>query len=149
MHKTILTTLLFVSVSAFAQDSGTTITPPSPAQIVAHQVAHVTRLLTLTASQQTQATAIFTTAETALLPLRASLRTAHTALKTAIEANDSATIATQTTEIGTLSGQEQLARSTAEAAFYQILTPTQQTSYAEELTHGRGDQGRLAGRRGH
>jgi Spy/CpxP family protein refolding chaperone len=139
MNKTILTTLLFASVSAFAQDSGT-IAPPSAAQIAAHQVAHLTKLLTLTSSQQTQATTIFTTAETALLPLRASLKTAKTTLTTAIEGNDSATIATQTTEIGTLTAQEQLVRATAEAAFYQILTPTQQTSYAEELTHGLGDR---------
>jgi Spy/CpxP family protein refolding chaperone len=148
MNKIALATVLFASVSAFAQDSGT-ITPPSAAQIAVHQVAHLTKLLTLTASQQTQATTIFTTAETTLLPLRSSLKTARTTLTTAIEANDSATIATQTAEIGTLTAQEQLARATAEAAFYQILTPTQQTSYAEELTHGMGDRARAGDRHGH
>jgi Spy/CpxP family protein refolding chaperone len=134
MYKRLLTTLLFASVAAFAQGSSTA---PTPAQIAAHEVTHLTKLLSLSTPQQTQATAIFTTEETAILPLMASFKTARTALTTAIEANDSATIAAETTEIGTLTAQEQLARATAEAALYAILTPTQQTSYAESLDHGR------------
>ena len=111
-------------------------TPPLAAQIVANQVAHLTSLLTLTTSQQTEATTIFTTAQTSLATVMTSLQTAQTALTTAVEANDTTGIATQTTAIGNLTAQQSFAQATAEAAFYLILTSTQQTQYAELLTHG-------------
>ena len=136
MNKRILATLLFASVARFAQTTSTG--THTPAELAAHQVTHLTKLLALSSTQQSQATAIFTTAETAVLPLVPTLKTARATLKTAVEANDSATIATQTTEIGALTSQELLARATGEAAFYAILTPTQQTQYAEVMGHDRG-----------
>ena len=135
--KRVLTTLLLASIGAFAQSSTSpTRTPPTAAQMVANQVAHLTSLLTLTAAQQTQATTIFTTAQTSTTTVMSSLQTARTALTTAVEANDTASIETQTTAIGSLTAQQLLAQATAQAAFYLILTPTQQTQYAELLTHG-------------
>lgn len=115
-------------------------TPPNPAQRIAHQVSRLTTLLTLNSAQQTQATAIWTQEETALSGVRDSMRTAHAALKTAVEANDTATIAAQATQIGELTTQEVSARATAEAAFYALLTADQQTKF-KQLRGGPGGRG--------
>jgi hypothetical protein len=117
------TTLL--TQPAFAQSH----TPPTPAQIVANQVARLTTLLTLTTAQQAAATTIFTTEQTALSGLRTSSETARTALQNAVEANDGSAIATQSSQIGDLTGQQVLAQATANAAFYALLTSSQQTTY--------------------
>jgi Spy/CpxP family protein refolding chaperone len=121
----------------FGQTAGT---PPTPAQRIANQVSRLTTLLSLNSAQQTQATAIWTQEQTALSGVRDNMRTAHTALKTAIEANDTATIAAQATQIGELTTQEISARATAEAAFYAILTADQQTKF-KQLRGGPGGFG--------
>ena len=104
-------------------------TPPIPAQLVANQVARLTKLLDLNSTQQASATAIFTTEQTALATDRTNLQTARKALQTAIKANDAGTISTQATQIGTLTGEEVLAQATASAAFYLLLTADQQSKY--------------------
>lgn len=103
--------------------------PPTAAQMVAAQVARLTALLTLTSAQQTQATTIFTAEQTTISGLRTSLDTARTALDTAVQANNTSAISTEATQIGGLMGQEVLARATADASFYAILTSSQQTTY--------------------
>src|SRR6202453_4944080 len=117
------------SMLAHAQTSGSPPTPPTPAQIVANQVARLTKLLDLNSTQQASATTIFTTEQTALAAVRTSLHTARTALQTAIKSDDTATIGTQAAQIGTLNGQEVLAQATAAGAFYITLTAEQQTKY--------------------
>jgi len=132
MHRRFLATtalVAFTSGLALAQTTTSTPTPPTPAQIAANLVARLTKLLDLTSAQQTQATTIFTTEQTALAPLRTSIHTAQTTLQTAIKSNDTATIGAQSTQIGTLNGEEVLAQATASAAFYAILTPDQQSKY--------------------
>ncbi len=128
--------LLTASV-LFGQTPGT---PPTPAQRIANQVSRLTTLLGLTSAQQTQATAIWTQEQTALSGVRDSMRTAHTALETAVEANDTAIIAAQATQIGELTTQAISARATAEAAFYAILTADQQTKF-KQLRGGPGGFG--------
>jgi len=110
------------------------------AQIVAARVARLTKLLTLTTAQQNSATTIFTTEQTALDALETNFTTAETALQTAIKANNAAGISTAATQIGNLTAQEELAKGTAEAAFYALLTAEQKTLY---------DTLRLAGFDGH
>src|SRR6202453_2717502 len=115
MHKQILRTtalMAFTTVLACAQTNPPP-TPPAPAQIVANQVARLTKLLDLTSTQQASATTIFTTEQTALSTLRTSMHTARTALQTAIKSGDTATIGTEATQIGVLNGQEVLAQATA------------------------------------
>ena len=102
-------------------------TAPDPATIVANQVAHLTALLDLTTAQATQATSIFTTAITATTTLETTLDTDQTNLQTAVKANNTATITQLAAAIGTLDGQILAIRSTAKAAFYAILTSTQQS----------------------
>lgn len=120
--------MAFASMLGIAQTT-TAPTPPTPAQIVANQVARLTTLLDLTSTQQAQATTIFTTEQTALATLRTSMQTAHTALQSDITSNNLTDIATQATTIGGLTTQEVQAQATAAAAFYAILTSDQQAKY--------------------
>ena len=112
--------------------------PPSIADMVANQVAHLTKLLTLTTAQAAQATSLFTTEETTISTLRTSLQTAQSALKTAVEANSASGITAAATQIGTLDAQVVEARATADAAFYAMLTAAQQTIYNELPQGGPG-----------
>jgi Spy/CpxP family protein refolding chaperone len=143
VKRPFFTAFLFLTLAApfiFAQR---THTPPTPAQQVANKVARLTALLTLTTAQQGTATMIFTTEQSALTPIAASMKTARTALKTAVEANDTAGIATQAAAIGSLTTQEVQAQSTANADFYASLTGTQQAQYNKlgALGGGRGGFG--------
>jgi Spy/CpxP family protein refolding chaperone len=129
------------SMLAHAQTSGGPPTPPTPAQMVANQVARLTNLLDLNTTQQASATTIFTTEQTALATLRTSLQTARSALQTAIKSDDTGTIGTESTQIGALTGQEVLAQATAAGAFYAILTAGQQTKYESLGPMGGGPGG--------
>jgi Spy/CpxP family protein refolding chaperone len=143
MKKTLLGAIALATFSTTflpAQSTGTG-TQPTTAQIVANRVARLTALLTLTTAQQTQATTIFTTEETALSTIRTSLQTAHSTLETAIKADDQTGIATQSTQIGTLTTQQVLAQAKADAAFYAILTSDQQTKYNTLQLVGLGGPG--------
>jgi Spy/CpxP family protein refolding chaperone len=107
------------------RDAGSS-TPPDPATMVAHQVERLTRLLTLTTVQASQATTIFTNALTATTALQTTLSTDRTSLQAAVKANATSTIDTLSTSIGTLNGQILAIQSKADAAFYAILTTAQQ-----------------------
>jgi hypothetical protein len=102
-------------------------TPPNPATMIAHQVARLTTLLELTATQAAQATTILTAAQTSISALEATVHTDQTSLRTAVTTNNTATIDQLAVAIGTVDGQILAARSQAEAAFYAILTATQVT----------------------
>ncbi len=118
--------------------------------MVANMVARLTTLLSLTSAQQTSATTIFTTEETALAALRPQMDTARTALTTSVEAGDTSGISIAATQIGSLTTQEVLARGTADALFYAILTTDQQTKYKTlgGPGGGRGGPGVPGGRGG-
>lgn len=130
-----------LSSTVWAQTSGATRTPPDPAQMIANRVARLTTLLTLTTDQQTAATAIFTTEQTAVSALMASMQSARTALHTAVQSNDLAGITAAATQIGALTTQQIEAQAKADAAFYALLTPDQQTKYNELRSGGFGHPG--------
>jgi len=130
----ILLASFFAATCAFAQK---THTPPDPATIAQRRVAHLTRFLTLTTAQQQQATNIFTNSATADLTLHTNLRTAHTALADAVKKNDTAGIDRAANTIGSVTAQLTSNDGKANAAFYQILTPEQQT----KVGSFRGGQG--------
>jgi Spy/CpxP family protein refolding chaperone len=123
--------------------------PPSPTQIVTNTVNRLTTLLGLSATQQGEATTIFTTEQTALANIRTSMQAAHTALQTAIKNNDANGITTQATQIGTLTGQQVAAEATAAAQFYKILDPEQQSKYNVLGPLGMGGPGGFGGRGPH
>ncbi len=120
--------MAFTSVLACAQTTSTP-TPPTPAHMVANQVTRLTKLLDLNSTQQASATTIFTTEQTTLATLRTSMQTARTALKAAIKSDDTATIGTEATQIGTLTGEQVLAQATASGALYALLSADQQSKY--------------------
>ena len=86
-----LCSLALTSGLLFSQASAPS--PPSPAQMAAHQTSMFTEALSLTSDQQKQVGAILTTAANAQVSLRTSMDAAHKTLQTAVEANDSAGIA--------------------------------------------------------
>jgi Spy/CpxP family protein refolding chaperone len=130
--------LSVIAAALLPAQTTTTTNGPTVAQIVANKVAHLTKLLTLTTDQVTQATTIFTTEETALQALRTSVQTAQAALKTAVEANSATGITAAATQLGTLDSQSIEARATGDAAFYAILTSAQQTIFNEVPKGGPG-----------
>jgi Spy/CpxP family protein refolding chaperone len=113
-------------------------TPPDPATIVANKVERLTKLLTLSTSQASQASTIFTNALSLVTPIETSLRTDRQSLQTAVKANDVATIESVSTNIGSLTGQILTIQNKADAAFYAILTTTQQNTLNQSRGFGRG-----------
>jgi len=113
--------------------------PPDSADFVQHHVQFLTKLLSLTSAQQTQATTIFTTAATAAEPLHTQMKAARQSLAAAIKADDTATINTVAATIGGLVAQMTSIEATAQAAFYQILTTSQQSTLdAQQSSGGHG-----------
>jgi len=106
----------------------TSSTPPDPATIVAHKVERLTKLLGLSTSQQGQATTIFLNALNDVTPLESTLKSDRQSLQTAVKANDTATIDSVSASIGTTTGQIVDIQNKADAAFYAILTPSQQNT---------------------
>jgi hypothetical protein len=82
-------------------------------------------LLGLTASQQQQATTMFTAAVTARAAIRSNMKAARQGLTTAIVNNDSAGINQASIALGSRTAQLTAAGAFANAAFYQILTTDQ------------------------
>jgi Spy/CpxP family protein refolding chaperone len=130
---------------AFAQgprnrDGGT---PPDPATRVQMRVNMLAQQLGLTDDQKAKATTIFTDAMTAEQTIQTSMQTARTALSDAVKANNSNAIDQAATTIGTLTGQMVSIQSKADAAFYAILTPDQQSKFS--TTRGPGGPGMMGG----
>jgi hypothetical protein len=116
----------------------TSATPPDPATIVANKVERLTKLLTLSTSQASQATTIFTNALSLVTPIETNLRTDRQSLQTAVKANEVATIESLSTNIGSLTGQILTIQNKADAAFYAILSTTQQNTLNQSRGFGRG-----------
>jgi hypothetical protein len=140
MKKLFLSILLTSAMAApmFAQGH----TPPTPAQMVARRVAHLTTLLDLMPGQVTTATAAYTLAATNNATLEPQLRAARQALKADIEGTTGGKgIAADTTTIGTLEGQILANDATAEAALWAVLSTTQQDKLKALGPGGMGGMG--------
>lgn len=96
-----------------------------------HQVKTLTTLLSLTSAQQQQATTIYTNAAKAEQSIRESDRQTHDGLRTAVKANDTATIDQLASTVAQNTAQLTSIKAKADAAFYQILTSDQQTKFSE------------------
>jgi Spy/CpxP family protein refolding chaperone len=152
MKKTLSLSVFVLALAgslAFAQSSGSsstgTPTGPTRGNGIQHRISFLTTFLTLTTAQQQQATTIFTTAATAAMPVHTSMKAAREALKTAVTGNDAATISTTANTIGTLTAQLTSIEATADAAFYQILTPEQQTKLTQFESQNHGGFGAAMG----
>ncbi len=110
--------------------------PPDPANRAQHRVKYLTTVLNLTTAQQQQATTIFTNAGNSEATLHQDMRTAHENLNTAVRSNDSAAIDQASAKIGDLMAQLTSLNAKADAAFYQILTPDQQSKWTQLESEG-------------
>jgi Spy/CpxP family protein refolding chaperone len=120
--------------SLFAQGPGGR---RDPASMVQRRVNFLTTLLSLTSNQQTEATTILTNAAASSAALRTSLRTARQSLADAVTRNDTAGIDQASAAIGNVTAQLTSTEAKSDAAFYQILTPDQQTKF-NQLKSQRG-----------
>jgi len=138
MRTTLLKVTAFLalaSVFAMAQNGN----PPDPAKMAQHRIDFLTKQLSLTAQQQQQATTIFSGVGNNAKATHEQMRTAHESLKAAIQKNDTAGIEQAANTIGNLTTQMTVAHAKAQAAFYQTLTPEQQTKMNDlESRHGMG-----------
>jgi Spy/CpxP family protein refolding chaperone len=94
-------------------------------------VKYLTTLLSLTTAQRQQATAIYTNSATAEESVHLGLRSAHESLRTAIKNNDGASIDQASNALAQEIAQSTSTRAKADAAFYQILTPDQQSKLSD------------------
>jgi Spy/CpxP family protein refolding chaperone len=122
--KTLLACALASLAFAHAQQ------PPDPAQLVQKRVTLLAGILSLSPSQQQQATTLFTAAQNTMQPLRQQLKAARASLQAAVQSNSTPAITQQAGAIGSLVTQMITARANAEAAFIQTLTPDQQNKYS-------------------
>jgi len=137
--------LALASVFAMAQHGN----PPDPAKMAQHHIDFLTKQLSLTPQQQQQATTIFSEVSNNAKGVHEQMRTAHDSLKAAIQKNDVAGIEQSANTIGSLTTQMTVAHAKAQAAFYQTLTPDQQTKMNElESHHGMRMHGRGFGHGG-
>jgi Spy/CpxP family protein refolding chaperone len=113
-----------MATSALAQ---TQPKPPSPSEVAKHKVKTLTTLLTLTSAQQQQATTIYTNAAQSEQTVMQGEKETHDSLRAAIKSNDSATIDQVAATMAQSMAQLTSIKAKADAAFYQILTPDQQT----------------------
>ncbi len=152
MKNTVRSIAIILALAAsfvFAQQMA----PPhgDPATHMQHHLAMLTKHLDLTAAQQQQATTIFTNAASAQTTLHASLKTAHDGLNSAIKNNDTAGIDQAAATIGNLTAQMISNHARSQAAFFQILTPDQQTKmtqFESQHQHFGGPEG-MGGFHGH
>jgi len=115
--------------------------PPDPAQMVQLRVNFLTEKLGLSTEKQQQATTIFTNAAANQKSLWDQMQAAHESLQSAISRNDSVGIEQAAGSIGNLTAQTISAHAKADAAFYQTLTPDQQSKYSQMEVHEPGAMG--------
>jgi Spy/CpxP family protein refolding chaperone len=128
--KKLLTAFFLTSavITSFAQGPGGR---RDAASMVQRRVSFLTTLLSLTSNQQTEATTILTNAAASAAVVRTSLQTARQSLADAVTKNDTAAIDQASTTIGNLTAQLTSTEAKSDAAFYQILTPDQQTKFSQ------------------
>jgi Spy/CpxP family protein refolding chaperone len=146
MNKVILTATLiclFAAPLAFAQSPGNSANASTRVQ---RRVNLMSTVLSLTNTQQQQATTIFTNETNTNAPVFANLKAARQALEIAIENNDGGVIDQESSTIGNLVGKLAENASTAYASFYQMLNPDQQAKARQLHADMRGtDMRGLAG----
>jgi Spy/CpxP family protein refolding chaperone len=112
--------------------------PPDPATMARDRVSFLTTMLSLSATQQQQATTILTNAATSEQPLHQQMRTAHESLKAAVQKNDAASIDQIAASIGNLTSQSIAIHAKAKAALYSLMNPDQQAKFDQLQKRGPG-----------
>jgi Spy/CpxP family protein refolding chaperone len=105
--------------------------PPSAGEMVQHQVKTFTALLNLTSLEQQQAKTIYASAAKAEQTLHEGEKQAREALRVAVRNNDTSAIDQVSATLGQSMAESTSIRAKADAAFYQILTPEQQSRLSD------------------
>ena len=105
--------------------------PPTPAERAQHQVKALTTLLSLTSTQQQQATTIYISAAKAEQAVHQSEKDVHESLRSAIKNNDATTIDEISGTLAQSMAQLTSIKAKADAAFYQILSVEQQSKFSD------------------
>jgi Spy/CpxP family protein refolding chaperone len=124
----ILTVIVLAAGVALAQNAAA---PNKPANLRAAVRQRIMAKLNLTADQKTQFKSIMQQAKTAAEPIRTQLQQNRQALAAAVKSNNTAQIQSLAAAQGALQGQALAIRSAANAKFYALLTPDQQTQLAQ------------------
>jgi len=144
--KKSFTTILMTAALAFAQGPrGNGGAPPDPAKMIEMRVNRLATQLSLTDAQKTQATKIFTDAQTASETARQAMQTARQRLGDAIKTNNAASIDQLARDIGAATTDLTSIESKAQAAFYAILTADQKAKYDSMPGRGMGGPGMMGG----
>jgi hypothetical protein len=98
------------------------------------RLTRLTQLLTLDATQQAQAKAIFETAQNSVAALQTQIVAARTALQSAARAGKDVTA--ESAALAGLMAKAQAVQATAMGQFYNLLTPTQRDLF--DKVHGAG-----------
>jgi Spy/CpxP family protein refolding chaperone len=104
---------------------------PKSASKQARYLNSLTALLSLTTTQRQQAAAIFASAANARISVNSSLKAGRKALRDAVKNNDTGSISQASTALGSLTTQHISYGALANAAFFQLLTPDQQTKMSQ------------------
>lgn len=140
MKKFLAATIFMVTVSALSLSAQATQQQqaqlPSATDRAQHHIQRLTTLLSLSTAQQQQATTIFSNAASSEDTTHQSMRTAHENLEAAVKSNNVSSIDQIAAEIGSLTTQMVANEAKAQAAFYQILTPDQQSKLSQLGMHG-------------
>jgi Spy/CpxP family protein refolding chaperone len=145
MLRTFILSTLALSL-AFAQRPRDMNGNPPPGDPLERRIEMLTNMLSLTTTQQEQAKTIYSAAATAGTALRTNMETAREALDTAVKANNAAGIDQAASAIGSLTAQSTSINAKADAAFYLILTPDQQTKWSQfGPMRGPGGPGMMGG----
>jgi hypothetical protein len=120
--------------------------PPTPQEMIQHQVDRLTHFLTLTADQQTKVTNILTADITNLTTLQGNLKTQRDAVLTAIKGNTG--IGTAVSGLSNAQAQIETVRATEAAAIYAILNADQKLKVGDavNMLAGGGGPGGPGGR---
>jgi Spy/CpxP family protein refolding chaperone len=152
MRNLVVATLLLSAcmASLAAQTAPAQPTAPDRATKAQRHVQFLTDLLSLNETQQQQAATLFANSATANQSLMKDLMAARTSLNDAVKSNNTTAINQASTIIGDLTAQLAASEGKTKAAFYQLLTPEQQTKLTEfESTRPKGGFGGPRGHRGH
>jgi hypothetical protein len=106
--------------------NSTTLTPPTSAQTIQHEVNRLTRYFGLTSTQVTEVTGFLTTEQSCLQGDTTTAQTDREALITAIKSGNAGSISTAINNLTSVEAAQATCRATAAAAIYGDLTSTQQ-----------------------
>ncbi|MEQ1947986.1 MAG: hypothetical protein ABL995_12405 [Bryobacteraceae bacterium] len=126
----------------FRRGQANTGTAPTAADILARRVQMLTKMLSLTSSQQTQVTTLLANEAASLAVNAPTLQADRASLLDAIKTNNSGQIDVLAAKIANVEGQQNAIRAKTAASIYALLDATQKGTVGDKL---RGIMGGMGG----